>query len=653
MNIPPMGRRKFTYNGKPHGRNELIKEYIWIAYCESLPPGAPRDKSMARGRKQVSSHIQVLKAFMRDHPACKFLFMYPLLSIANSAYLVHRLFPPPPAPKNGFEDSFKDDPCLRALAAGRLPRTHRQHRVPKSGPMPIVVVRPALFWLLMTSSSLSIEDRHRDIHEIDLYNEGLVSHKFTGLSVERSRASLESLPNWRPRFPRLQQLYNTNQLDCEIIHMEASLNLLTHQPPEGSELCSRIILSLSGRQDDSDWKIVTTLNKPPELYRDYISEPPIEEKTYLVAVTSETDTETRIKVPFPASTWAQAFSCLRNIQSKYEERQLHSFTDGMGHYRPASDFVNQITMYQEVQSSSPGLSTVRHAIIVWTFRQARDEHSCGTSWRYLDANTPARRACMSPSPDSSHRMQASMNENFNSWSDNALQLQPSSLLDPFGPGLATPPHTAGLQSSFTTPNYTYGNTYDLPGENLSFHSTTTNTIDSDVTLVDQDMTTNIENFLANAHVELDNFEPTSQAWSLPGTEAFDNDSTWANYTVPSTTPAAGWDSADAKNHAWPDIHIPTDGKSWAADGDTKDKEWIHVNASPSKESSNYIEQSIEQKLLPWIDSHRDEPKNTYTDIPPIDADMSQAQAQETHELKEQEWHDPQDEFDFAQLAALK
>ncbi len=77
MDMPAMGRRKFSYKGKPHGRNELIKEYIWIAYLESLPPGASPDPSMMRTRKQVSSHIQVLKTFLRDHPACEIPFSYP------------------------------------------------------------------------------------------------------------------------------------------------------------------------------------------------------------------------------------------------------------------------------------------------------------------------------------------------------------------------------------------------------------------------------------------------------------------------------------------------------------------------------------------------------------------------------------------------
>lgn len=98
-----MGRRKYHMHGKQHGRNMLICEYIWIAWKQqTLPPGAPappqytmqevkpcqckppkkphRDDEQCwvkvkhdwyRERKQVSSHIQVIKNFFRFHPACE------------------------------------------------------------------------------------------------------------------------------------------------------------------------------------------------------------------------------------------------------------------------------------------------------------------------------------------------------------------------------------------------------------------------------------------------------------------------------------------------------------------------------------------------------------------------------------------------------
>jgi transcriptional enhancer factor len=72
LDVPKLGRRKFHLHGKPHGRNELIALYLWIAYVESLPPGEQPDETKRRTRKHVSSHIQVLKGFMRDHPACEY-----------------------------------------------------------------------------------------------------------------------------------------------------------------------------------------------------------------------------------------------------------------------------------------------------------------------------------------------------------------------------------------------------------------------------------------------------------------------------------------------------------------------------------------------------------------------------------------------------
>lgn len=51
-----MGRKKVVRDAKGRGRNELIQESIW------------RDTGIVRDRKQVSSHLQVLKNQLAAFP---------------------------------------------------------------------------------------------------------------------------------------------------------------------------------------------------------------------------------------------------------------------------------------------------------------------------------------------------------------------------------------------------------------------------------------------------------------------------------------------------------------------------------------------------------------------------------------------------------
>ncbi|KUJ08869.1 uncharacterized protein LY89DRAFT_658590 [Mollisia scopiformis] len=564
-------------------------------------------------------------------------------AILELAFLdVHRLFPPKHGPRNGFEDSFKNDPCLKALSEGRLPnKSYDQYdninHLIASSHEP---VRPVEFWLLMSSIL--------NFRAGDMNNEAAVAHKFTNIGAQKHRDKLESVLGWRQKFPQLYQLDSIGELNCDIIHMDATLSLLATEPPPGSELVSQSILSILGRQPDHcAWRMVTTLHKPPELYRDPLTDERLENEASSVDVISKTDVETRIKASFPIFHWAHAFSCLVGIQAQYDEHQrsLQSYgTSSEPSSRPAREYVEQVSMYQEVQNAAgPGMPFIRRAVIIWTFHQAREGEGNGTNWRYLDP-PPCRRMCMSPSPHPSHHVSSAMNENFNSWADGPLHLQ-QSMLDPFVQGLATPPHTAGLQPPFGASPYPFsGSSYDIPVENLSFGSTST--VDSENTLVDPDASSNIDHFLSN--VNMADYSQDASTWQLPTTENFDADPAWANYTVPSSTPAGGWD--EAKNAPWPDL---PDTKHMNRTDDASSKHDWTEPGSPSKHMS-YIEQNIEQKLLPWIEGHRNGDTETTEPVlqdlitePLQEVDINAAT--QTPKPTTEEWIDPDDEFDYAGL----
>jgi transcriptional enhancer factor len=487
-----------------------------------------------------------------------------------------------------------------------------------------------MFWLLITSITIETDSLGRSTGEQDLYNEGIVLHKYTGLSTQKQRASIEAIPNWRQRFPNLSA---TRDLDCDIIHMDAALNLMSAYPPAGAELVSRTELTMPGCElENSIWQITTSLTMPPTLCRDPILDPPEESSTSLNHVVSVTHDETRIKVPFPAKAWAHALTCLTDAQLRYEEKRKSSY-----HTEPrksAREFVDQISMFQAIQSSpSASHAFETRAVILWTFRKASPGEPSSTDWRYVDA-APPRRSVMSPSPHHSSQLSAIMNENFNAFIDTGNQ---PSMLDPFNG-----PHSAGLDSPFAAHGYNFAAPvgFELPPENLSSSSTVT--ADSEGTLVGETTESNIDHYLANTAMGVNMDYAHDAQWHLPASESFGEDPAWANYSVPSSTPQIGWGDTNGEgkiHEAWTDGIDKHEHVSWGDDptqvgkgewegAPQKHNEWAaspgekHIwapeleadhNQSPCKPHQDYgainptgeqsIEHTLEQKLRPWVEHH--------------------------------------------------
>jgi transcriptional enhancer factor len=563
------------------------------------------------------------------------------LGVFRSHLIADRLFSKT-VPENGFEDSFKHDPVLIALQHGRIWNPHsaddQSAHVSRMAVQSHMTTKPIVFWLLITKSQVPEDISGRYTSEQDLYRDRKVVHKYTGLNPQpRSREYLDNIPNWRERFPPLAQAISINELSTEIIHMDVSLELMRDYAPGGAELFTRMEMTIPGHGlQGHQWQTVTSLFKPQELYyADLRHDPPLDGKKFIVDALEVNDVGARIKVPFPPNAWAHALTRLTDIQHAQAESRKSQILEGGTHSTSAREYIEQISMYQEVQSAAHCSSCAQRqinrgynsasrcscgkgafltrAIILWTFHKARHGEQGSTTWRYVDA-FPPRRMVMSPSPHPTHHVQASMSEHFNSWAETPMQLHQQNMLDPFSQvqGLVTPPATAGLQSPFASGFvYQNQNAFDLHQENVSFISH--GTVDSESTLVEENTVASIDSFLSNSNVNLGDLDNHANGWHMPHSESFDAQPSWA-YNVPTTMPQLGWENE--KVHAWPEV-TPARQASWSEASPTKPSH-VWPGSTPTKQVGWNSEGSL-TKLASWSEDvsekHEQQPEQLWDVLP--------------------------------------
>ncbi|KAG8159898.1 hypothetical protein KVR01_010535 [Diaporthe batatas] len=222
--IVHMGRRKYHMHGKQHGRNMLICEYIWIAWKQqTLPPGAPpppqytmqevkpcqckppkkphREDEQCwvkvkhdwyRERKQVSSHIQVIKNFFRFHPAYHFFFSK---GSEESGKDKKKSSPGRWYKENTDQKSFKDDPVLNALKEDRLPdvRPNYEYFGQLLGMNQTVQVSPSMCWLYLSNDLI----RDQSSTETRFYtDEDGVKREEEVIKVKTYHPEQGLLPHW-------------------------------------------------------------------------------------------------------------------------------------------------------------------------------------------------------------------------------------------------------------------------------------------------------------------------------------------------------------------------------------------------------------------------------------------------------------------------
>ncbi|KFY52175.1 hypothetical protein V496_08635 [Pseudogymnoascus sp. VKM F-4515 (FW-2607)] len=497
LDVPMMGKLMFQINGKPHGRNQLIALYMWIAYEKSLPPNVRPDKTKRRTQKQVSSHIQVLKGYIRTDPAFQHIF--------RSA---------DEKPKCSNRDMLNNDPCLIALANNTLPHW-------RSAPSPSTVasIRPCLFDLCM--SIPKADGLYERLHEY-------LDPEPLGLSPSNIE---ESLPNWRRQFPQIEHSSAVRSLGCSLIHVDVSLTLRFAAPPEEADLLGSFEITVPGNESHLQWRSVQTVQRHKGSGSDLIST----NNSALHLDRFDEGTGAIMRLAFPVLPWAHALGKMDDLQEQFEGGQRDAL------YRPvqltARQYIDQITMYQEIFSSTDyGRSWTKRVIFVWTFTKANQDERGLITWRHINT-APLAQTLLSPHPDNNQDMRAAMDSSFNPTNRAPLlSIQPI-YYDSAPNELITPANSSAHQSPFSP----FGNPTheDIVPENMTFMSHNAQRSDE---AISEHQTPHMSYMVDSDPVNLQGFEQNTHIWQPdPNLQRFESDAYLSSYSAPIPTGAIAQD----------------------------------------------------------------------------------------------------------------
>ncbi|KJZ77426.1 hypothetical protein HIM_03150 [Hirsutella minnesotensis 3608] len=436
--MPHMGRRKFSMGGKLHGRNMLISEYIFVICVAILGSKEifridnSNESIEQMGRKQVSSHMQVVKKFFEDLRCFHFLFpseekKEPGSTNSDDYYDEEE------------QESFKSNPVLTALAEGRVPdvKPNYEYFSQLLALQSAICVRPKTCEIFVSSSDIKIrDDVAYDAHDTPLdqasfphlnkysncddtpnvLGKDVLLHEYTRSLDRTTSACVKSITRrWQKDAP---PMYDTLDLpardeDCLLLEMCATIELHEHAKfPSGSELTGFVEVAITQPAlQHHRWKCVTRLTRPAELRSDdskqlvYTNDSGIHRRGCSDSK-PDCDCHTRprqdIHVPFPAVEWASILSMAvqyPDVEHQRMKEKRRRTADGekkdmerAGSKRKrsedegdaaswsrreatGSDLICKVAMYQELWSCAPDSTQwTRQGIVFWRFNTTNQWH---------------------------------------------------------------------------------------------------------------------------------------------------------------------------------------------------------------------------------------------------------------------------------------
>ncbi|MCJ1248891.1 hypothetical protein MMC30_006112 [Trapelia coarctata] len=376
--IPPIGKRKTpltqldTGATKSSGRNELLARKLWLLTGE------------IRSRKQISSHIQVLKNLIKDEEWLQFV---------QSA---------PSKDERDVSRSFHFDEVRGELVFTDYPTTAGHHNRAMAN-RPSVGLLPPAAMTLRSSAPAQLPVVQKIELDMSVFppttehsRDSLAYHTYTRMQSEMGAQPITSDgdPFWRERCPDLAVLYDGDgqPKNSEIILLESNLELMKTFCPQRSKLGIHLYADIISDGAYKTWTHRTVFREDGQPRSEYSGR----------FGSMRIHNSTRVEISLFSSWWVELFQEILNrrhaieISGDLEELQEHE--DQTRENIRSRSVVQEIFASTQNESREYALTEHPAVILLWKFRQTRLGEAATTSWRKLHALPPRNAISTEPDP---------------------------------------------------------------------------------------------------------------------------------------------------------------------------------------------------------------------------------------------------------------